>query len=119
MSLARAIRFTQRRSFISSLFGATFFGTIITVAASSILPCPVGADGQRRYADADTFPSGQPPLPPSKQVANKRSAPRTLVRLSLNLLTQCVLVYGGPWYSMYCCDVLVGANGSNIHMGGH
>lgn len=59
MSLARAIRFTQRRSFISSLFGATFFGTIITVAASSILPCPVGADGQRRYADADTFPSGR------------------------------------------------------------
>ena len=59
MSLARAIRFTQRRSFISSLFGATFFGTIVTVAASSILPCPVGADGQRRYADADTFPSGR------------------------------------------------------------
>lgn len=62
MSLARAIRFTQRRSFISSLFGATFFGTIITVAGSSILPCPVGADGRKRYADgdaADAFPAGR------------------------------------------------------------
>ncbi|KAI5894060.1 uncharacterized protein SCHCODRAFT_02540117 [Schizophyllum commune H4-8] len=67
-----------------------------------------------------TLRTTESPLPPNNRTANKRSAlRRTLVRLSLILLTQCVLVYGGPWYSMYCCDVLVGANGSNIHMGGH
>ena len=29
-----------RRSLISSLFGFTFFASIITVSASNILPCP-------------------------------------------------------------------------------
>ncbi|KAF9520397.1 hypothetical protein BS47DRAFT_1311820 [Hydnum rufescens UP504] len=31
---------STRRSFISSLFVLTFFGTVLTVSASSVLPCP-------------------------------------------------------------------------------
>ncbi|KAL5508355.1 hypothetical protein ACEPAH_5974 [Sanghuangporus vaninii] len=38
---------SQRRSIISSLFTATFFASIITVAASQILPCP--AHKRRAY----------------------------------------------------------------------
>jgi len=30
----------QRRSFVSSLFALTFAGAVVTVAASTILPCP-------------------------------------------------------------------------------
>ena len=53
MSLNRALRFTQRRTFISSLFGFTFLATVLTVAASNLLPCP--ARQQRgRFADGDS-----------------------------------------------------------------
>lgn len=36
-------RFTNRqnRSLVSFLFGLTFVGTVVTVAASDVLPCPV------------------------------------------------------------------------------
>jgi cytochrome c oxidase assembly factor 2 len=53
MSISRVIRFTQRRTFMSSLFGFTFFATVLTVSASNILPCP--ARPQRgRFADGDS-----------------------------------------------------------------
>lgn len=47
MSMFRLLRFnaSQRRSFISSLFTATFVASVITVAASSILPCPARKNG--------------------------------------------------------------------------
>ncbi|EJD01042.1 uncharacterized protein FOMMEDRAFT_110545 [Fomitiporia mediterranea MF3/22] len=43
----------QRRSFISSLFTATFFASIITVAASQILPCPAQKRRAEFYAGGD------------------------------------------------------------------
>ncbi|EIW62090.1 uncharacterized protein TRAVEDRAFT_116512 [Trametes versicolor FP-101664 SS1] len=51
MSVARALQLNhrQRRTFISSLFGLTFLATVLTVSASTILPCPVD---RGRYADA-------------------------------------------------------------------
>lgn len=52
MSVARALQLNhrQRRTFISSLFGLTFLATVLTVSASTILPCPVD---RGRYADTD------------------------------------------------------------------
>ncbi|KAF8325277.1 uncharacterized protein EI90DRAFT_3073687 [Cantharellus anzutake] len=42
MARTRLLRITPsaRRSAISSLFALTFIGSILTVSASSILPCP-------------------------------------------------------------------------------
>jgi len=48
----RALRFTQQRQFVSSLFGITFVAAVVTVSASSILPCPARAV-KGRYSDAD------------------------------------------------------------------
>jgi cytochrome c oxidase assembly factor 2 len=42
----------QRRKLVSSLFALTFLASIVTVAASSGLPCPARQD-RARYADAD------------------------------------------------------------------
>lgn len=41
MSIHKVLRLTQRRSFVTSLFGLTFIGACLTVSASSFLPCPV------------------------------------------------------------------------------
>ncbi|ELU41782.1 RNA recognition motif domain-containing protein [Rhizoctonia solani AG-1 IA] len=60
---ARSIRFrispTQRRSLVSSLFGLTFFGSIVTVAASSVLPCPARSTRVRLADSMETTP-GEP-----------------------------------------------------------
>ncbi|KAJ6509978.1 hypothetical protein C8R47DRAFT_964502 [Mycena vitilis] len=48
----RALRFSQRRQFVSSLFGLTFLGAVVTVSASNILPCPARPT-KGRYADSD------------------------------------------------------------------
>lgn len=50
--LSRSLRFSnhQRRTFVSSLFGFTFFATVLTVSASTMLPCPVRAN-KMRFAD--------------------------------------------------------------------
>ncbi|KDN50057.1 hypothetical protein RSAG8_01393, partial [Rhizoctonia solani AG-8 WAC10335] len=57
----RSIRFrispTQRRSLVSSLFGLTFFGSIATVAASSVLPCPARSTRMRLADSMETSPS--------------------------------------------------------------
>ena len=50
--LNRTVRFTQRRTFISTLFAITFFASMVTVSASNILPCPARAD-KNRFADSD------------------------------------------------------------------
>ncbi|KZT26987.1 hypothetical protein NEOLEDRAFT_1089778 [Neolentinus lepideus HHB14362 ss-1] len=52
---ARSLRLNplQRRKFISSLFALTFFATIFTVSASSMLPCPARSD-RNRYADGES-----------------------------------------------------------------
>ena len=52
MSIHKLLRLSQRRSFISSLFGFTFIATCLTVSASNILPCPVRPE-RGRYADSD------------------------------------------------------------------
>ena len=41
----------QRRNFISSLFGLTFLASVVTVSASTFLPCPAH---RSRYADGET-----------------------------------------------------------------
>jgi cytochrome c oxidase assembly factor 2 len=60
---ARYTRFrispTQRRSLVSSLFGLTFFGSIVTVAASSVLPCPARSTRMRLADSMETAP-GEP-----------------------------------------------------------
>ena len=51
MSMHKLLRLSQRRSFISSLFGFTFIATCLTVSASNILPCPVRPE-RVRFADS-------------------------------------------------------------------
>ena len=51
MSIHKLLRLSQRRSFISSLFGFTFIATCLTVSASNILPCPVRPE-RGRFADS-------------------------------------------------------------------
>jgi len=48
----RALRFTQQRQFVSSLFGLTFLAAVVTVSASSILPCPARSN-KARFADSE------------------------------------------------------------------
>ncbi|KAF9484003.1 hypothetical protein BDN70DRAFT_826552 [Pholiota conissans] len=52
MSIYKILRLTQRRSFVSSLFGFTFLAACLTVSASNILPCPVRPD-RTRFSDSD------------------------------------------------------------------
>lgn len=54
----RALRFTQKRQFVSSLFGFTFLAAVVTVSASSILPCPVRPT-KGRYADSEESGIGE------------------------------------------------------------
>lgn len=52
MSMYKALRLTQRRQLVTSLFGFTFFAAILTVSASNILPCP-SRPNKNRFADSD------------------------------------------------------------------
>ncbi|KAK7695685.1 hypothetical protein QCA50_000321 [Cerrena zonata] len=54
MRTSRALRFTprQRRAFVSYLFGATAFASILTVSASDVLPCPAHVT-RARFADSE------------------------------------------------------------------
>lgn len=47
MSIHKVLRLKQRRTFVSSLFGITFFATMLTVSASNILPCPARPNKNR------------------------------------------------------------------------
>ncbi|KDQ14706.1 hypothetical protein BOTBODRAFT_159131 [Botryobasidium botryosum FD-172 SS1] len=49
----RTLRITnaQRRSFVSSLFALTFFGAVVTVSASTVLPCPARGNNRRSLAE--------------------------------------------------------------------
>lgn len=42
----------QRRTLVSTLFGLTFFASILTVSASNVLPCPVRSD-RNYHADSE------------------------------------------------------------------
>ena len=55
MSRVRLPRFTPsaRRSAISSLFALTFISSILTVSASSILPCPARPAGRDYLNEAE------------------------------------------------------------------
>ncbi|PFH52883.1 hypothetical protein AMATHDRAFT_138962, partial [Amanita thiersii Skay4041] len=50
--LSKALRFTQRRTFVSALFAITFFTSVVTVSASNLLPCPARPN-KNRFADSD------------------------------------------------------------------
>jgi len=52
MSIYKVLRLTQRRSFVTSLFGFTFAATVLTVSASELLPCPARPN-KGRFADTD------------------------------------------------------------------
>lgn len=62
MSLHRTLRLTQRRSVVSSLFGITFLASVVTVSATTILPCPA-RPSKGRYADAPAEKTALPPIP--------------------------------------------------------
>ncbi|KAH7887922.1 hypothetical protein F5I97DRAFT_1805924 [Phlebopus sp. FC_14] len=47
----------RRRTFVSTLFGLTFFASVLTVSASNVLPCPIRPD-RGRYADTEGGPEG-------------------------------------------------------------
>ncbi|KAI0061224.1 hypothetical protein BV25DRAFT_1806088 [Artomyces pyxidatus] len=56
MALSRAtlrINNRTRRTVISSLFGLTFFASVVTVSASDALPCPAHPL-RKRYADGES-----------------------------------------------------------------
>ena len=59
MSVAKALRFTQRRSFVSSVFGFTFIAAVVTVSASNLLPCPARPE-RGRFADSDDSVGNNP-----------------------------------------------------------
>ncbi|ESK97592.1 hypothetical protein Moror_17592 [Moniliophthora roreri MCA 2997] len=48
----KAQRLAHGRTFVSSLFGITFFATVLTVSASNILPCPA-RPSKTRFADSE------------------------------------------------------------------
>ncbi|KAH6915246.1 hypothetical protein BKA70DRAFT_1258433 [Coprinopsis sp. MPI-PUGE-AT-0042] len=58
MSIHKVLRLTQRRSFVSSLFGFTFAAAVVTVSASQLLPCPARAH-KHRFADSDEEAGGK------------------------------------------------------------
>ena len=47
----------QRRTFVSALFGITFFASVLTVSASNVLPCPVRPD-RNYHADSERGAQG-------------------------------------------------------------
>jgi len=51
MSVSKLLHFNNRK-LVSSLFVLTFFASVVTVSASSVLPCPARGD-RSRYADVD------------------------------------------------------------------
>lgn len=57
---SRAIQVTsrQRRTFLSYLFGLTAFASVLTVAASDVLPCPARSS-TRRFAEEDMSVDGE------------------------------------------------------------
>ncbi|KAI5120519.1 hypothetical protein M0805_000104 [Coniferiporia weirii] len=65
---------SQRRSFISSLFTATFFASIITVAASSILPCPARKPRVEFAGDGSDYSSSDREFIGSTGVSPKRGS---------------------------------------------
>lgn len=50
MSMNKIALLSQRRAFVTSLFGLTFFAACLTVSASNLLPCPVRPN-KHRFAD--------------------------------------------------------------------
>ncbi|OAX42902.1 hypothetical protein K503DRAFT_732676 [Rhizopogon vinicolor AM-OR11-026] len=64
MPIPKSFRLTyqQRRTFVSTLFGLTFFASVLTVSASNVLPCPVRSD-RSRYADTEGKAGGKSPAP--------------------------------------------------------
>ncbi|KIL68137.1 hypothetical protein M378DRAFT_72447 [Amanita muscaria Koide BX008] len=49
---------SSKRTFVSTLFGITFFASMLTVSASNLLPCPARTD-KSRFADSDMEQSGR------------------------------------------------------------
>ncbi|KAG2158841.1 uncharacterized protein EDB93DRAFT_1116615 [Suillus bovinus] len=64
MTISKSFRLTyqQRRTLVSTLFGLTFFASVLTVSASNVLPCPVRPD-RSRYGDTEGKAGGTRPAP--------------------------------------------------------
>ncbi|KAG2369983.1 hypothetical protein BDR07DRAFT_1322608 [Suillus spraguei] len=64
MPISKSFRLTyqQRRTLVSTLFGLTFFASVLTVSASNVLPCPVRPD-RSRYSDTERKAGGKRPAP--------------------------------------------------------
>jgi cytochrome c oxidase assembly factor 2 len=46
------VRLRRAKTFTATLFAITFAASVLTVAASNVLPCPANTN-RRRYADSD------------------------------------------------------------------
>jgi len=72
------LRFTQGRTFVSSLFGFTFIATVVTVSASKILPCPARPDKSRSLDSDEQVQSNLPVIvvagKPKKWIEEKHPA---------------------------------------------
>ncbi|KAG8218371.1 hypothetical protein J3R82DRAFT_3991, partial [Butyriboletus roseoflavus] len=51
-SMIHRITHWRRRTFVSALFGLTFFASVFTVSVSNVLPCPVRPD-RNYHADSE------------------------------------------------------------------
>ncbi|KAM6495728.1 hypothetical protein JOM56_008434 [Amanita muscaria] len=57
---------SSKRTLVSTLFGITFFASMLTVSASNLLPCPARTD-KSRFADSDMEQSGRNPVKVAKR----------------------------------------------------
>ncbi|KAF8222706.1 hypothetical protein L208DRAFT_1412894 [Tricholoma matsutake] len=70
MPTYRALRFIRRPAFVSSLFGFTFFATVLTVSTSNILPCPA-RHNKNRFAESELKGASVVGARPSVTVAKR------------------------------------------------
>ncbi|KIM68727.1 hypothetical protein SCLCIDRAFT_105265 [Scleroderma citrinum Foug A] len=58
--MPRVVRITpqRRRALVSTLFGLTFFASVLTVSASNVLPCPVRRD-RNLHAESEGVITGE------------------------------------------------------------
>ena len=71
---------STRRSFVSSLFVLTFFGAVLTVSASSVLPCPARSTTHQNLDDGAHGASDRMSLRPGGNVDAAKSGPVVVPR---------------------------------------
>jgi len=70
MTIHQVLRLTQRRSFVTTLFGMTFVAACLTVSASNLLPCPVRPE-RGRFADGEVHGTGAIEVVPAKRTSRR------------------------------------------------